>query len=59
MKIKEYDIVLGTSSAFISGRVTVLMKDGWQPYGNPFTQDGKFYQAMVKYEKDEQKLLND
>lgn len=34
-------------------KVTIndLLKDGWQPYGNPFPANETVYQPMVKYEE--------
>lgn len=30
--------------------VNKLIKKGWEPHGNPFIEDGNIFQAMIKYD---------
>lgn len=51
MKIQEYNTVTGKSSAELDQNVKALLKDGFEPYGNPYfisPFDAPFCQAMVK-----------
>ena len=57
-EIIEYKIVSGNNE-WVSNRINVLIEDGWQPFGSPYFTSANHCQAMVKYEKDEQKQLND
>ena len=61
MKITEYKTAHGTSSEELDERVNIMLRKGFQPFGNPYLSDqaveGKadgfaIWQAMVKYEKD-------
>jgi len=51
MKIQEYKTATGKSAAELDQNVKGLLKDGFEPYGNPYfisQFDAPFCQAMVK-----------
>jgi hypothetical protein len=51
MKINSYKIVLGSRNLPLEVVVMGLIKNGWQPYGNPYLdKNGTEKQAMVTYE---------
>jgi hypothetical protein len=60
LKIKDYKILYGVDSAgghlLLQAEVKKAIKDGWQPYGQPYLLSQPtpalniHYQAMVKYE---------
>jgi hypothetical protein len=55
MKIMEeiitYLTVEGHSSATLDSSVERKLKEGFQPYGNPYVFNNIFYQGMVKYKE--------
>jgi hypothetical protein len=46
-KIAHYETASGTDSTNLDAEVRRRLKEGWQPYGNPYRGDGILYQAMV------------
>jgi hypothetical protein len=49
MNINKYTTVNGTSEMELDLRVNEAIRQGFQPFGNPYTPEaGHFYQAMVK-----------
>ena len=52
-KVIDYDIVQGISSGALVCKTIEYIKDGWRPYGAPFTEKNDsrtkvWFQAMVK-----------
>lgn len=51
-KIIDYEIVNGTTDAYLEALVKCRLPD-WQPLGNPFMgRDECYYQVMVRYEEE-------
>ncbi len=50
-KISDYCLIVGAYHDFQES-VKQKIKDGWQPFGSPFTTAMCYCQAMVKYEKE-------
>lgn len=46
--ITEYTIVIGDFDKSLTTKVNELIKQGWQPYGNPYFGQCCSHQAMVK-----------
>lgn len=57
-KICEYKLLVANFVEDLNDNVNESIKDGWQPYGNPFTVQRENYnlfyftQAVVKYEEE-------
>lgn len=41
---------LGKITYFVAGQVEEKLKDGWQPYGDPYYSGYNACQAMVQYD---------
>ena len=50
-KIKQYNMLSRTNYILLSEDVNRSIKAGFQPYGNPYSDGTKHYQAMVAYEE--------
>lgn len=52
MKIIDYNLSWAINSTALNVVVNQDIKNGWQPYGQPFNSvdDKRLYQAMVKYD---------
>lgn len=53
-KIVEYTLTGNSTLEGFRSMVSEHIKLGWQPLGGVSVDDGYFYQAMVKYEDDNQ-----
>lgn len=51
-KINAYNVVAAFDSATLLNDINEAMRDGWEPYGYPFTLDGQVVQAFVKYKEE-------
>jgi hypothetical protein len=46
--MKEYKIMTTNSASNLSEVVTKYLQQGWELYGDPFSRDGTYCQAMIK-----------
>lgn len=54
--VDNYVIICRELASNLSIAVQDFIKDGWQPYGNPYATKGAHYQAMVKNKKPEAQI---
>ena len=63
MKVKEYYFVFGSIPNYgtivnavidLENKVNAKIKEGWQPFGGIAITKENAFQAMVKYEEDEE-----
>lgn len=48
MEISKYRIIVNHLKSGIEKDINALIKEGWQPFGNPTINGSQIYQAMVK-----------
>lgn len=47
-KMKEYKILSTTGTDNLSEIVSKYLQQGWELYGDPFSKEGNYCQAMIK-----------
>jgi hypothetical protein len=52
-KIVDYKMLIFTSANEATDIVNIFIKEGWQPFGSPGSAGGHGFQAMVKYEEED------
>ena len=53
-KIVDYDIIYTDGQGQLKIHIKKYIEDGWQPYGYPIIGKYGAFQAMVKYETEDQ-----
>jgi hypothetical protein len=49
-QIVDYQVIIGTDTIDLEGYVKAALKNGWQPFGGPYTtSNGWEAQAMIQY----------